>query len=239
MLGQNAVADVDQHEDGSLNVNSLFYTIQGEGPDAGRPAVFLRLAKCNLRCWFCDTEFEEGGRHWVDTVRTNVMLLCKMHGCDLVVITGGEPLLQNIVPLIEQLNREHIDVSIETAGTVYLPGMEKVFNTRHNNLVVCSPKTPKLNEEFRRFVGAFKYVVRAGEIDTTDGLPIMSTQIKGESARLYRPSVIERGTIPIYLSPCDEGDPIANMENLKAAARSCMKHGFRLTVQIHKMVGLP
>ena len=241
MYGKNAVADVDQQDDGSLVVNSIFYTLQGEGPDAGCPAVFVRLAHCNLRCYFCDTEFEKGDRYPLSLVEDRITRLCIAQNCNLVVLTGGEPLLQNIVPLVRELNVHGLRVSVETAGTVHVPGLETVFGTRQTekNKIVCSPKTPRLNDKTADLVSAFKYIVTAGQTDPEDGLPVMSTQLQGEGARIYRPTLMQWGTVPIYVQPCDTGDPIDNMENLKAAVASCMNHGYRLSYQLHKLAGLP
>ena len=242
MYGTNQVAGVDQREDGTLNVNSIWFTIQGEGPDAGRPAIFMRLAKCNLRCWFCDTEFESGELRSASDLLEQIKGLSSEHGCNFVVMTGGEPLLQNIVPLVKLLNGWNIFVQVETAGTVYCEGLDEVFHaerTYRGNLIVCSPKTPKLNERLVPLIGAFKYVVKANEMDPEDGLPVMSTQLNGEEARIFRPTLMQRITIPVYLQPCDENDPMANMENAKAAAAACMKHGHRLSIQTHKIAGVP
>lgn len=245
MFGKNEVASPDQQADGSLNINSIFYTIQGEGPDAGSPAIFIRLARCNLRCYFCDTDFAQGNRMSVEEVIEQVMPLAEDNQCRLVVITGGEPFLQNICPLVRALNDRAIRVSVETAGTVWLDGVEQLFPGPlrsagwQGNMIVCSPKTPKLNPRLADYVGAFKYIVREGEIDPLDGLPIMSTQLEGEQATIYRPTLIQEVSVPIFLQPMDEGDPEQNKINACAAAAACMKHGYRLSMQLHKMTDLP
>jgi 7-carboxy-7-deazaguanine synthase len=98
-----------------LQINEIFYSIQGESTLAGRPCVFVRLTGCNLRCRWCDTEyaFYEGSRMTVDEVAAAVAV----HGCDLIEITGGEPLLQDAVyPLIDALLAAGDTVMIETSG---------------------------------------------------------------------------------------------------------------------------
>src|SRR4051812_30187994 len=83
-----------------LTVNEIFYSIQGESTFAGRPCVFVRLTACDLRCSWCDTPyaFHEGGKMSIDDVRAAV----ERHGCELVEITGGEPLLQDdVYPLMD------------------------------------------------------------------------------------------------------------------------------------------
>jgi organic radical activating enzyme len=241
MYGKNEVFGVDHRADGTLRVNSMFYTLQGEGPDAGRPAIFLRLSRCNLRCWFCDTEFSSGVDREVVELADEIKAQAKEHGCTLVVITGGEPLLQNIIPLVKLLNQAKIGCSVETAGTVWLDGIEELFASFRDwkgNLIVCSPKTPKLNERLVGYIGALKYIVRKGEV-AEDGLPTMSTQLPGEASLIYRAPPIIKGTIPIYLQPCDEGDDEINAVNERLAAELCMTHGYRLSIQLHKIVGLP
>ena len=98
-----------------LTVNEIFYSIQGESTYAGRPCVFVRLTACDLRCSWCDTPhaFFEGRKVSVD----DVMKAVKCHGCPLVEITGGEPLLQeDVYPLIDRLLADGKTVLIETGG---------------------------------------------------------------------------------------------------------------------------
>lgn len=223
--------------DGKLKRVELFYTIQGEGPDAGRPAIFLRLSHCNLRCWFCDTQFEEGTVHSLENMLSDVLQLSGQHRCTLLVITGGEPLLQNIVPLTKAVNAHGISVSVETAGTTYYDELATVFNPLRSiggNLVVCSPKTPKVHPGIESICGAWKYIIRAGEVGT-GGFPCMSTQKEGTPANLYVPLDV---SVPIYVQPCDEYDDRKNAENLQEASRVSLVFGHRLGVQIHKMAGL-
>lgn len=99
----------------ALQINEIFYSIQGESTHAGRPCVFVRLTGCNLRCGYCDTEyaFHEGRRMAIDEVVEQV----GGHRCDLVEITGGEPLLQaGVYPLIDALLAANKRVMIETSG---------------------------------------------------------------------------------------------------------------------------
>ena len=98
-----------------LTVNEIFYSIQGESTHAGRPCVFVRLTACDLRCSWCDTPyaFHEGSKMSVDDVEAAVA----RHGCDLVEITGGEPLLQeDVYPLMDRLLSSGRTVMLETGG---------------------------------------------------------------------------------------------------------------------------
>jgi 7-carboxy-7-deazaguanine synthase len=98
-----------------LTVNEIFYSIQGESTRAGRPCVFVRLTACDLRCTWCDTPyaFHEGRKQSVDEVVEAV----DRHGCDLVEITGGEPLLQDdVYDLMDRLLARGRTVMLETGG---------------------------------------------------------------------------------------------------------------------------
>jgi len=98
-----------------LRVNEIFHSIQGESTFAGRPCVFVRLTGCDLRCTWCDTTyaFTEGRARSVADVVVEVMA----YGCDLVEITGGEPLLQeDVYPLMERLIAAGQTVLLETGG---------------------------------------------------------------------------------------------------------------------------
>jgi 7-carboxy-7-deazaguanine synthase len=98
-----------------LTINEIFHSIQGESTHAGRPCVFVRLTACDLRCSWCDTPyaFHEGRKMSVEDVVGRV----DGYGCDLVEITGGEPLLQpEVYPLMERLLNEGRTVMLETGG---------------------------------------------------------------------------------------------------------------------------
>lgn len=98
-----------------LTINEIFHSIQGESTHTGRPCVFVRLTACDLRCSWCDTPyaFTEGSKMSIDAVVSRV----EQYGCDLVEITGGEPLLQrDVYPLMRQLLGSGRTVMVETGG---------------------------------------------------------------------------------------------------------------------------
>ncbi|MBM42962.1 MAG: 7-carboxy-7-deazaguanine synthase [Acidobacteria bacterium] len=98
-----------------LTINEIFHSIQGESDQAGRPCVFVRLTGCDLRCVWCDTPyaFHEGRRMSVE----EVMAAVAAYGCNLVEITGGEPLLQDgVYPLMDRLLTDGFHVMLETGG---------------------------------------------------------------------------------------------------------------------------
>ncbi|HEV7660154.1 MAG TPA: 7-carboxy-7-deazaguanine synthase [Allosphingosinicella sp.] len=121
----------------SYAVKEIFLTLQGEGMQAGRRAVFLRLAGCNLwsgreqdrakaQCSFCDTDFvgmdgENGGRYEAPALADRVAALWDEGDRPLVVITGGEPMLQLDGALIAALHRSGFEIAVETNGTLPAP----------------------------------------------------------------------------------------------------------------------
>lgn len=112
----------------TLRVNEIFYSLQGEGFHTGTPAVFVRLAGCNLRCDFCDTDFDS---YEVMTVE-QVVEVVRQYPTNVVILTGGEPSLQNIGPLVDALHESGRRVHIETNGTNPLPSTI--------DWITCSPK---------------------------------------------------------------------------------------------------
>ena len=113
--------EVVQRTDGvDIDLHSVFRTIQGEGPHAGRAAVFVRLAGCNLQCPLCDTEYTEGRTEHRSLVLAEQIDVA--FGKDsplptgLVVITGGEPFRQNIGRFVAQLVKLGFHVQVETNG---------------------------------------------------------------------------------------------------------------------------
>jgi len=100
-----------------LKVNEIYFSIQGESSKAGLPCVFVRLTYCNLRCTYCDTEyaFYEGRDFSIDEIISDV----KKYNCNLVEVTGGEPLFQDeCVELMKKLCDDGFNVMLETGGSL-------------------------------------------------------------------------------------------------------------------------
>lgn len=113
-------------------INEIFYSLQGEGYHTGTPAVFVRFSGCNLRCPFCDTQFESGCMMTDEAIVEEVM----QYPATLVVLTGGEPSLFVDNALIDKLHSCGKYVAIETNGTHLLPDTI--------DWVTCSPKENSL-----------------------------------------------------------------------------------------------
>jgi 7-carboxy-7-deazaguanine synthase len=105
-----------------LLVNETFFSIQGEGSLIGAPAFFIRLDGCPLRCHWCDTAYALAGDAGRALPVESLVSMAAAH--ERVVITGGEPLAQDIAPLVEALAPDH-HVTVETSGTIFrdLPGV--------------------------------------------------------------------------------------------------------------------
>ena len=231
MFGRNPTRKVDHSEGTFLYVQGTpFRTIQGEGPFAGLPATFVRLWGCNLACHYCDTDFESDPR----TMSIGeIGDACE--GTKLVVLTGGEPFRQNIAPLCVHLYHRTFRVQIETAGNLWFPkGYYPVVPS-----IVVSPKTPAVHPSVLRNAIAWKYIIASTTaVDPDDGLPCSDTQERGAMRRLARPPAL---TDPsrVYVQPMDEQDEERNKANLARCMELAHQYGYRISLQQHKIIGVP
>lgn len=248
MFGLNPIRSVEHQEDGRhLWVQEVFATIQGEGPFAGTPCVFVRLAGCNLACTFCDTDFESSS--WKPELTELLLKIQEVHQLhvprsNLIVVTGGEPLRQNVVPFFERLLCAGWTVQVETAGTVFSAQLRELCREPPTPIMgfglhfVCSPKTGKVSPRIEEVCTNWKYIISATtHLDVEDGLPIESTQVKGLRQPLYRPAAGNVHTV--WVQPMDEQDAEKNKANLAECVRLSMKYGYRLSLQTHKIAGVP
>lgn len=109
-------------------INEIFNSIQGEGAHAGRNATFVRFSGCNLNCSFCDTSHQQGA--WMEASR--ILELCERFATRFVVLTGGEPTIWDLTPLLDKLHENGFFVAMETNGTRSVPSAV--------DWVTCSPK---------------------------------------------------------------------------------------------------
>jgi organic radical activating enzyme len=248
VFGHNEKATIFKSPHPAFEVHSIFSTIQGEGPFTGMPAMFIRLAGCNLKCHFCDTDFSLVETLTVDQIMRRVDALRKpTPGVALAVLTGGEPLRQYVRPLVEALNVAGLAVQVETSGSVWTGDLEPLFGRRgeaSKNTIVCSPKTAGIAPGIGPFVHAIKYICESGKNCLKDGLPIRNTQrsLLDAQCRVARPSQFGDPEIKlseILIQPCDTDDALAKANNLGAAKAVCERFGYRLSVQVHKVINVP
>lgn len=210
-----------------LDVIEVWNTIQGEGPFAGCPATFVRLAGCNFQCTLCDTDYTSS-RQAISLLElvTQIRSLC---ASGLVVVTGGEPFRQNINKLVEVLLGYGYKVQVETNGSLTLP----TFPWKEATVVV-SPKSGLVHPEIRQHAHAWKFVVEHDQINER-GFPL---RVLGIGLTIAEPEW-DFPKHKIYIQPLDEQDEARNKLHLAAAVGVCMEHGYRLCLQTHKIAGLP
>jgi organic radical activating enzyme len=239
MFGTNPTEKWLKDHDGlMLDIVEVFSTIQGEGPHAGLRATFVRLAGCHLRCYFCDTDFTST-RRMIPMMA--VVSRAQAYKNDLVVLTGGEPMRQNVVPLCSMLTNVGLHVQIETAGSFwpYLrPEFDAMVSAGQVSIVV-SPKTSSVHQKITEYATAWKYIVSADDVmDVNDGLPIADTQRKEDYKLLARPPR-HLARDRIYVQPMDEADAGHVASNVARCVKLVTLFGYRLSLQQHKIVGVP
>jgi len=214
----------------TYSVKEAFYTLQGEGAQTGRAAVFLRFAGCNLWsgleqgraaavCRFCDTDFVgtggEGGGKFQDPGRLAAHVAgiwqasAGAGGKPYVVCTGGEPLLQLDEPLIEALHKAGFEIAIETNGTQ--PAPESI------DWICVSPKA-----------NAVLVQMRGNELK----LVYPQDEPEAQPERF-----LSLDFQHFFLQPRDDGPGVSHVA---ATAEYCLKNPrWRLSLQTHKLTGLP
>jgi len=228
MYGNNPVRKQESTPDGKLWVQEVFYSIQGEGPRAGEPAVFIRLAGCNLRCYWCDTEFESGTTHLSpEALVEQVENLTTESGPSLVVLTGGEPFRQDIRELVEQLGTQGYTVQVETNGTLSWDSFPWWATE-----IIVSPKSGTIHPQIRRNAAAWKYIIGANDPCGSSGIPCLSTQVPDQEGMIAAPS----GCSPVYVQPRDDHEEAANKANTQHVVKLAMAKGYRVSIQMHKIL---
>ncbi|MFQ6084279.1 MAG: 7-carboxy-7-deazaguanine synthase QueE, partial [Candidatus Aminicenantia bacterium] len=102
-----------------LKISEIFWSVQGEGLRTGEPTIFIRLTGCNLKCEFCDTKYawENGLETTLENISARIKKLREKYKTDWVCLTGGEPLIQDVSLLVNQLKSENFKIQVETNGT--------------------------------------------------------------------------------------------------------------------------
>jgi len=189
----------------------IFYSIQGEGFHMGKPHVFVRFGNCNLRCEWCDTNFLEYTELYLDEIIKKILSF----GCNRVVFTGGEPCLQDLSTIGNELKKYDINLSVETNGTIPVPDII--------DWICVSPKDQLYpNSVIKQRVG--------------DELKIVYC---GQDLNLY--DELKHGFEHIFLQPCYfenesvewNGRNFVETENIVKINKE-----WRLSLQTHKWLGV-
>lgn len=204
-----------------MRVNEIFYSLQGEGHNTGRAAVFVRFAGCNLRCPFCDTDFSDYREMSADDIIREISAF----PARFVVLTGGEPSLQVTAQFVDQLHEVGFEVAIETNGTRPVP--------ENIDWVTVSPKkktTPRPPYEGGSNVSLGDWQRQPDEIKV-----IFDGACNPDD---FLPPRHNNDSPFLYLQPCDVGDPLKNNAIVEACVEYIKLHPqWRLSLQTHKLVG--
>jgi len=200
-----------------LNVVEIFKSIQGEGANTGKAAVFVRLAGCNKSCWYCDTEWNISTKMKVSEVKEEVKKLSNPEDFQdsLLIWTGGEPTLQLTNEILDEFQDYYN--CIETNGTLPVPSKIAYIS--------CSPKvSPEILRKNFTHVNEFRYPIEVG-----DNLPEISELPLAEN---YFVS-------PVFLG--DEKKRLLKIDENIIYAIDYIKNNpqWRLSVQLHKLLNIP
>ena len=194
-----------------MSVNEIFYSIQGEGYNTGKAAVFVRLSGCNLKCPFCDTDFSA----YKEMTEYDIVdaVCCLSTDCHFVVITGGEPTIQDCTLLIDLLHQNGYYVAMESNGTRKAP-----FNV---DWLTISPKSFYVGKTGLMAIDRCNELklVADGEIQVNNYLSIQADHY--------------------YLQPCDTGNEKKNKEIINDCVEFIKKNPkWKLSLQTQKILNV-
>ena len=223
----------------TYRVNNIFYSLQGEGRNTGRAAVFVRFAGCNLRCPFCDTEFETYTEMTAEEIIAKAASLHPSSSTlpSFIVLTGGEPTLQVDEAFVDLLHNAGYEVAMESNGTRPAP--------QNLDWLTVSPKERGERQEVRgerivlrgeRLPDEVK-VVFDEHTDPDEFLTHLSYSHISLSS-LLSPLSSQHNSL-LYLQPCDTGDAQRNEAITQACVDYIKQHPqWRLSLQTHKLIGI-
>ncbi|WP_445767705.1 7-carboxy-7-deazaguanine synthase QueE [Rheinheimera sp.] len=217
-------------------VNEVFETIQGEGSFTGAPAIFIRLQGCPVGCSWCDTkhtwEIKDELRqplgdiviktaeteHWAGVSAEDLIALFVREGYQAkhVVITGGEPCMYDLIPLCDALHNKGYSTQIETSGTFDIKAPAQTWVT----------VSPKVN-----MAGGYKVLQSALDRANEIKHPVAMQKHVEELLQLLQHT--DTAAKLIYLQPISQ-----QRRATELAIAMCKKHNWRLSVQVHKYLGI-
>lgn len=191
------------------NINEIFFSIQGEGFKQGKEVVFIRFSDCNLACEWCDTDFSKKMELSVE----ELMERLKEWDCKSVILTGGEPTIQDLEPLLESLKEKKYWVGLESNGTINIEKIRKYIN-----YITVSPKS-----ETKQFD-----VEELRVVNYNLNLDVLLNYEKKFIAKHY------------YLSPLDKNGKMNIEDTLRILGKinEFGKKDWRLSIQTHKLAGI-
>lgn len=217
-------------------INEIFETIQGEASYTGTPAIFVRLQGCPVGCSWCDTkqtweakdtfivsleqtlEKKSDSEHWANASAQDVLAVFKSRGYKAkhVVITGGEPCLFDLVPLCELLHNEGYSTQIETSGTFAIKAPTQTWVT----------VSPKINMR-----GGYEVLKSAMERADEIKHPVAMQKHVDELEALFAATGVNPKLV--YLQPISQ-----KAKATKLAIDTCIEKNWRLSIQVHKYIGI-
>lgn len=194
-----------------MKISDIFYSLQGEGRFTGKPAIFIRFYGCNLKCSFCDEPLHQS--HFEELDDKKIIEQVESYPGQFIVITGGEPTLQNLNPFITKLKNMGYYIAVETNGY-------KLDNISEANWITYSPKDWKEIKSPEK-VDEFKFVVN----------------IKSDLKPIIELSETFKG--PLYIQPEGKEQNIVS-ENINFCIDFVKNNPvFTLSLQTHKLLDIP
>jgi organic radical activating enzyme len=212
----------------SGRIAETFFSIQGEGPTAGLPAVFIRLQGCSVGCRWCDTKYSWDGGGGREVEVHTLIAEATAYPCRRVVITGGEPLESSLLlPLATALAQRAFVIEVETSGTVAPP--EEASPTIQWNVSVklagSEVEEPRrINPDaIRAFLerGAWWKFVVADEPDLAEVLRLAERFALPRERILLQPEALRRDEV---------------LERSPWVIEACKRHGFRFSPRLHILI---
>jgi len=217
-------------------INEVFETIQGEASYTGTPSIFLRLQGCPVGCSWCDTkqtwdvdnaykvsldetvEKKADSDHWAQASAANILALFQSRGYTAthVVITGGEPCMYDLNPVCNLLHENGFSTQIETSGTFEILAPAQTWVT----------VSPKINMR-----GGFEVLTTAMQRANEIKHPVAMQKHVEELEELF----VKTGVNPklVYLQPISQKESAT-----KLAIKTCIAKNWRLSIQVHKYLGI-
>ena len=191
-------------------INEIFLSLQGEGYNQGKEVIFLRFAKCNLACSWCDTDYHSG----VEMSISEIIQRLEEYDCKSVLLTGGEPTIYNLLPLLNKLKNLSYWIAIESNGTNDLSGYRNLIDH-----ITISPKQhykPQPTDELR-------------VVNTHLGINQLAHYETSFDAKYYFLSPLEKkGEMNIY-----------NTMHLVGLANEKLSKRWGISIQLHKLANIP